>query len=156
MRCKREKILLPPNSRKNVDFDLSIEQPITGIKCKNNAYRKVNGASAKHPRCNTPAHAYPPLKTHKPTPENLFNVDIKETPVRPPQSAGNISTSRTTASVAILRGRPWPPSFLLNFTLKFAWLTHTADNFRPAIFYTYVGPPTFFLGPAVAPPLFSF
>jgi len=26
MRCKREKILLPSNSRKNVDFDLLIEQ----------------------------------------------------------------------------------------------------------------------------------
>ena len=71
-------------------------------------------------------------------------------------------------SVAILRrglGGPWPPrflsgppacppSFLLNFTFKFAWLTHTADNFRPAIFYVYVGPPTFFLGPTVAPHFF--
>ena len=27
--------------------------PITGMKCKNNAYRKVNGASAKYFRCNT-------------------------------------------------------------------------------------------------------
>jgi len=26
MRCKREKILLPSNSRKKVDFDLLIEQ----------------------------------------------------------------------------------------------------------------------------------
>jgi len=83
MRSKREKILLPPNSRKHADFDLLIEQPITGMKCKNNAYRKVNGASTKHSRCNTPAYAHPPLKTHKPTPENLLNADIKETPVRP-------------------------------------------------------------------------
>ena len=71
-------------------------------------------------------------------------------------------------SVAILRrglGGPWPPRFLsgppacppsvlLNFTFKFAWLTHTADNFRPAIFYVYVVPPTFVLGPAVAPTFF--
>jgi len=47
-----------------------------------------------------------------------------------------------------------PPSFFLNFTFKFAWLTHTADNFRPAIFYVYVGPPTFSLGPAVPPHTF--
>jgi len=38
-----------------------------------------------------------------------------------------------------------PPSlaplfFLLNFTFKFVWLNHTADNFRPAIFYICVGP----------------
>ena len=56
--------------------------PITGMKCKNNAYRKVSGASAKHFRCNTPAYAYPLFKTHKLTPENLLNVDIKEIPVR--------------------------------------------------------------------------
>jgi len=93
MRCKREKILLPSNSRKHADFDLLIEQPITGMKCKNNAYRKVNGGSAKHSRCNTPAYAHPPLKTHKLTPENLLNADIKETPVRPLQSAGNTSTT---------------------------------------------------------------
>jgi len=37
--------------------------PITGMKCKNNAYRKVNGASAKYFRCNTPAYAYPLFKT---------------------------------------------------------------------------------------------
>ena len=55
--------------------------------------------------------------------------------------------------VAVLRGGHGPPSFLLNFTFKFAWLAHTADNFRPARFYVYVDPPTFFLGPAVAPPL---
>ena len=67
------------------------------MKCKNNAYRKVNGASAKYFRCNTPAYAYPLFKTHKLTPENLLNVDIKEIPVRLLQSAGNISTSRITA-----------------------------------------------------------
>ena len=72
-------------------------QPITGMKCKNNAYRKVNGASAKYFRCNTPAYAYPLFKTHKLTPENWLNVDIKEIPVRLLQSAGNISTSRITA-----------------------------------------------------------
>jgi len=33
--------------------------PITVMKCKNNAYRKVNAASAKYFRCNTPAYAYP-------------------------------------------------------------------------------------------------
>jgi len=49
--------------------------PITGMKCKNNAYRKISGASAKYFRCNTPAYAYPLFKTHKLTPENLFNVD---------------------------------------------------------------------------------
>ena len=70
---------------------------ITGMKCKNNAYRKVNGASAKYFRCNTPAYAYPLFKTHKLTPEILLNVDIKEIPVRLLQSAGNISTSRITA-----------------------------------------------------------
>jgi len=57
--------------------------PITGMKCKNNAYRKVNGASAKYFRCSTPAYTYPLFKTHKLTPENLLNVDIKEIPVRP-------------------------------------------------------------------------
>ena len=67
------------------------------MKCKNNVYRKVNGASAKYFRCNTPAYAYPLFKTHKLTPENLLNVDIKEIPVRLLQSAGNISTSRITA-----------------------------------------------------------
>jgi len=36
---------------------------ITGMKCKNNAYRKVNGASAKYFRCKTPAYAYPLFKT---------------------------------------------------------------------------------------------
>jgi len=71
--------------------------PITGMKCKNNAYRKVSGASAKYFRCNTPAYAYPLSKTHKLTPETLLNVDIKEIPVRLLQSAGNISTSRITA-----------------------------------------------------------
>jgi len=71
--------------------------PMTGMKCKNNAYRKVNGASAKYFRCNTPAYAYPLFKTHKLTPENLLNVDIKEMPVGLLQSAGNISTSRITA-----------------------------------------------------------
>ena len=71
--------------------------PITGTKCKNNAYRKVNGASAKYFRCNIPAYAYPLFKTHKRTPENLLNVDIKEIPVRLLQSVGNISTSRITA-----------------------------------------------------------
>ena len=71
--------------------------PITGMKCKNNTCRKVNGASAKYVRCNTPAYAYPLFKTHKLTPENLLNVDIKEIPVRLLQSAGNISTSRITA-----------------------------------------------------------
>ena len=70
---------------------------ITGMKCKNNAYGKVNGASAKYFRCNTPAYAYPLFKTHKLTPENLLNVDIKEIPVRLLLSAGNISTSRSTA-----------------------------------------------------------
>ena len=29
---------------------------------------------------------------------------------------------------------PVPPSFFLNFPFKFVWLTHTVDNFRPAIF----------------------
>ena len=71
--------------------------PITGIKCKNNAYHKVNGASAKYFRCNTPVYTYPLLKTHKLTPENLLNVDIKEIPVHLLQSAGNISTSCITA-----------------------------------------------------------
>ena len=71
--------------------------PITGMKCKNNAYHKVNGTSAKYFRCNTPAYAYPLFKTHKLTPENLLNVDIKEILVRLLQSAGNISTSRITA-----------------------------------------------------------
>ena len=70
--------------------------PITGMKCKNNAYRKVNGASAKYFRCNTPAYVYPLFKTHKLTPENVLNVDIKEIPVCLLQSAGNISTSRIT------------------------------------------------------------
>jgi len=42
-------------------------------------------------------HAYPLFKTHKLTPENLLNVDIKEIPVRLLQSAGNISTLRITA-----------------------------------------------------------
>ena len=67
------------------------------VKSKNNAYRKVNGASAIYFRCNTPAYAYPLSKTHKLTPENLLNVHIKEIPVRLLQSAGNISTSRITA-----------------------------------------------------------
>jgi len=71
--------------------------PITGMKCKNNTYRKVNGASAKYFRCDTPVYSYPLFKTHKLTPENLLNVDIKEIPVRLLQSAGNISTSRITA-----------------------------------------------------------
>ena len=67
------------------------------MKCKNNEYRKVNGTSAKYFRCNTPAYAYPLFKTHKLTPENLLNGDIKQIPVRLLQSAGNISTSRNTA-----------------------------------------------------------
>ena len=71
-------------------------QPITGMKCKNNAYCKVNGAWAKYFHCNAPAYAYPLFKTHKLTPETLLNVDIKEIPVRLLQSAGNISTSRIT------------------------------------------------------------
>ena len=71
--------------------------PITGMKCRNNAHRKVNGASAKYFRCNTPTYAYPLFKTHKLTPANLLNVAIKEIPVRLLQSAGNISTSRITA-----------------------------------------------------------
>jgi len=70
--------------------------PITGMKCKNNAFRKVNSASAKYFRCNTPACDYPLFKTHHLTPENLLNLDIKEIPVRLLQSAGNISTSRIT------------------------------------------------------------
>jgi len=70
--------------------------PITGMKCENNAYRKNNGASAKYFRCNTPAYAYPLFKTHKLTPENLWNVDIKDIPVRLLQSAGNTSTSGIT------------------------------------------------------------
>ena len=70
--------------------------PITGMKCKNNAYRKFNGASAKYFRCNTPAYVYPLFKTHKLTPENVLNIDIKEIPVCLLQSAGNISTSRIT------------------------------------------------------------
>ena len=66
------------------------------MKCKNNAYRKVNAVSAKYFPCNTPAYDYPLFKTHKLTPENLLNVDIKEILVRLLQSAGNISTSRIT------------------------------------------------------------
>jgi len=76
--------------------------PITGMKRENNAYRKVNGASAKYFRCNTPAYAYPLFKTHKLTPENLLEVDIKEIPVRLLQSAGTISTSRITALLHFL------------------------------------------------------
>ena len=30
----------------------------------------------------------------------------------------------------------FPPSFVLNFTFKFVWLTYTADNFQPAKFET--------------------
>ena len=75
--------------------------PITGMKCENNPYRKVNGWSAKYFRCNTPAYAYPLFKTHKLTPENLLNVDIKEIPVCALQSAGNISTSRITAFLSV-------------------------------------------------------
>ena len=71
--------------------------PITGMKCTNNVHRKVNGASAKYFCCNTPAYAYPLFKTHKLTPENLLNVDIKEIPMRLLQSAGNISASGLTA-----------------------------------------------------------
>ena len=70
---------------------------MTGMKCKNNTYRKANGASEKYFSCKTPAYAYPLFKTHKLTLENLLNVDIKEIPVRLLQSAGNISTSRITA-----------------------------------------------------------
>ena len=42
---------------------------VTGIKCKSNSYRKVNGASAKFYCCNTPAYAYPLFKTHKLSPD---------------------------------------------------------------------------------------
>jgi len=49
----------------------------------------------------------------------------------------------SASSVAILRGDLsgscpldfWlAPSFMLNFTFKFVWLTYTADNLQPAIF----------------------
>jgi len=75
---------------------------VTGMKCKNNSYRKVNGASAKFFCCNTPAYAYPLFKTHKLSPENLLNVDIKDIPVRLLQSAGNMSTSRITAFLELI------------------------------------------------------
>ena len=78
------------------------ELQVTGIKCKSNSYRKVNGASAKFFGCNTPAYAYPLFKTHKLSPENLLNVDIKDIPVRLLQSAGNISTSRITAFLELI------------------------------------------------------
>ena len=50
---------------------------VTGIKCKSNSYRKVNGASAKFFCCNTPT--FQTFKTHKLSPENLLNVDIRHT-----------------------------------------------------------------------------
>jgi len=43
---------------------------------------------------NTPA--YQIFKTHKLSPEDLLNVDIKDIPVRLLQYAGNINTSRIT------------------------------------------------------------
>jgi len=75
---------------------------VTGIKCKSNSYRKVNGALAKFFCCNTPAYAYPLFKTHKLSPENLLNADIKDISVRLLQSAGNISTSRITAFLELI------------------------------------------------------
>jgi len=75
---------------------------ISGIKCKSNSNCKVNGASAKIFCCNTPAYACPLFKTHKLSPENSLNVDIKDIPVRLLQSAGNISTSRITAFLELI------------------------------------------------------
>jgi len=93
--------------------------PITGMKCKNNAYRKVNGTSAKYFRCNTPAYAYPLFKTHKLTPDNLLNVDIKEIPVRLLQSAGSISTSRITAFLELIL-KPISAEFCKNCPNEFS------------------------------------
>ena len=75
---------------------------VTGIKCKSNSYRKVNGTSAKFFCCNIPANAYPLFKTHKLSPENLLNVDIKDIPVHLLKSAGNISTSQITTFLELI------------------------------------------------------
>jgi len=92
--------------------------PITGMKCKNNAYRKVNDASAKYFRCNTPAYAYPLFRTHKLTPENLLNVDNKEIPVPLLQSAKNTSTSRIIAFLEFIL-KPISAEFCKNCPNKF-------------------------------------
>jgi len=84
---------------------------VTGIKCKSNSYRKVNGALPKFFCCNTPA--YPLFKTHKLSPENLLNVDIKGILVRLLQSVGNISTSRITAFVELIL-KPISTNFFKN------------------------------------------
>ena len=75
---------------------------VTGIKCKSNSYPKVNGALAKVFCSNTPSQAHPLFQTHKSSPENLLNVDIKDIPVRLQQHAGNISTSRITAFLELI------------------------------------------------------
>ena len=79
-----------------------IRHCVTGIKCKSNSYRKVNGALEKLFCCNTPAYASPLFKTHKMTPDNLSNVDIKDILVRLLQAVGNISTSRITTFLELI------------------------------------------------------
>ena len=70
----------------------------TGMKWKNTSYhKKINGASAIFYRCNTLSYVYPLFKTHKLTPESLFDVVINCIPVRSLQPAGNIGTSRIIA-----------------------------------------------------------
>ena len=70
----------------------------TGIKyyeCK--GYQKIPGPVAKFFSSNRSEYVYSVFKTHKLTPNALNNVSVFDIPIRLLQSAGNITTSKTTA-----------------------------------------------------------
>jgi len=69
----------------------------TGMKWKDNSYRKLNRASARFFRCNTPGYACRLFETNKSNPECLLSVDNTDIPVGLLQSAANISTPRLAA-----------------------------------------------------------
>ena len=69
----------------------------TGLKYNNNTYHKTSSLTAKHFSSYVPVYAYPLLKTHKSTNEELCIRAVTKFLISLLQSAGDITTSCITA-----------------------------------------------------------